>query len=169
MKNCIVCSNDLEDKSGILSSSVTQNQFKLGKKLNCNNGGIYVVSAACSAQYTACSAQYTSFMRAPNCTKTVQFGARMKEHLKTSKQTSIYKHKQSCPVCYTAHDFKVTYVESYHDRGKYTLSEREFLWNWRVRGSINLQKTLKAKKNCSLLSTITYQPLYLMIVFPFLH
>ena len=130
LKNCIICSNELEDKSGILSSSVTKNQYRLrGRELNCNNGGIYVMSAACSAQYTG---------------KTVHFGTRMKEHLKTSKQSSIHKHKQSCNICYTMHDFKVTYVESYHDRGKYTLSEREYLWNWRVRGSINLQKTLKA-------------------------
>ena len=97
--------------------------------MNCNDGGIYVVTADCNAQYTG---------------KTIDFGQRMKEHLQTSKQSSIHKHKNDCDKCYTYHDFKVTFVESYQDRGKYTLSEREFLWNWRMRGSINLQKTLKA-------------------------
>ena len=30
LKNCVICSNELEDKSGILSSSVTKNQYRLG-------------------------------------------------------------------------------------------------------------------------------------------
>ena len=89
------------------------------------------MSASCSAQYSG---------------KTIHFGKRMKEHLHTSKQSSISVHKNACHICYTTHDFKVTYVESYHDRGKYTLSERELLWNERIRGSINLQKTLKSQQ-----------------------
>ena len=130
LKNCIVCKNGLEDKSGVVFSTTTKRDYKLGgRELNCNDGGIYVVTADCNAQYTG---------------KTIDFGQRMKEHLQTSKQSSIHKHKNDCDKCYTYHDFKVTFVESYQDRGKYTLSEREFLWNWRMRGSINLQKTLKA-------------------------
>ena len=130
LENCVVCKNDIEDKSGVVFSSTTKRDYKLGgRELTCNDGGIYVVTADCNAQYTG---------------KTVNFGQRLKEHLQTSKQSSIYAHKQTCDVCFTLHDFKVTFVESYQDRGKYTLSEREFLWNWRIRGSINLQKTLKA-------------------------
>ena len=130
LKNCFVCKNNIEDKSGILSSCTTKRNYKLGgRELNCEDGGIYVMSASCSAQYSG---------------KTIHFGKRMKEHLHTSKQSSISVHKNACHICYTTHDFKVTYVESYHDRGKYTLSERELLWNERMRGSINLQKTLKS-------------------------
>ena len=40
LNNCIVCKKDMEDKSGILSTSVTKNQYKLGgRELNCNDGG----------------------------------------------------------------------------------------------------------------------------------
>ena len=130
LKNCVVCKNCLLDKTGVVFSSTTKRDYKLGgRELTCNDGGIYVVTADCNSQYTG---------------KTVDFGQRMKEHLQTSKQSSIYLHKENCDICFTLHDFKVTFVESYQDRGKYTLSEREFLWNWRIRGSINFQKTLKA-------------------------
>ena len=123
-KKCTVCDNDIKDESGILTSSTTGNSYKLGRDLNCGEGGIYAVTGKCSQQYVG---------------KTVSFGKRMKDHLKT-KSTSIYCYKQNCKKCRSTTDFHVIYVESYHDRGKYTLSEREFLWNWRVRGSINLQK-----------------------------
>ena len=66
----------------------------------------------------------------------------MKEHLKTSKGSSVYCHMKDCHMCNSANDFEVTYVENYHNRGKYSLSEREYLWNYRIKGTINLQKTL---------------------------
>ena len=94
---------------------------------NCNQGGIYIASGICSAQYTG---------------KTVYFGTRMKEHLKTSKSSSVYCHMKDCHMCNSANDFEVTFVENYHNRGKYSLSEREYLWNSRIKGTINLQKTL---------------------------
>ena len=112
-KNCIVCNNDIKDESRILTSATTGNSYKLGRDLNCCEGGIYAVTGNCSQQYVG---------------KTVSFGKRMKDHLKT-KSTSIHCHKQNCKKCCSVNNFKVTYVENYHDRGKYTLSEREFLWN----------------------------------------
>ena len=44
--------------------------------------------------------------------------------------------------CNDIKDFSVTYVENYLSRGKYSLSEREMLWNERIKGLINVQKTL---------------------------
>ena len=33
-------------------------------------------------------------------------------------------------------------LENVWGRGKYTLSEREYLWNKRLKGNINIQKTI---------------------------
>ena len=49
-----------------------------------------------------------------------------------------------CQQCNVTRDFSITYVESYLSRGKYSLSEREMLWNERIKGRINVQKTLKS-------------------------
>ena len=68
----------------------------------------------------------------------------MKEHLKTSKPSSVSDHMTNCNICYIPSDFHVNYVEHYDDRGKYSLSEREYLWDYRIKGSINLQKILKS-------------------------
>ena len=58
------------------------------------------------------------------------FGTRIKEHLKTSKGSAVYCHMKDCHMCDDAKDFEVT------------SSEREYLWNSRIKGTINLQKTL---------------------------
>ena len=89
----------------------------------------YVVEGACHEQYTG---------------KTVNFSNRFTEHFTTSKSSAVYCHKQKCSTCNSAKDFKVSYVENYQKRGKYSLSEREFLWNHRIKGTINIQKTLKS-------------------------
>ena len=70
------------------------------------------------------------------------FGTRIKEHLKSSKGSAIYFHMKDCYMCNDAKDFEVTFVENYQNRGKYSLSEREYLWNSRIKGTINLQKPL---------------------------
>ena len=127
LRSCVVCPNDIRDDSGVVYSTTNHQHFRLGRELNCNEGGIYVVSGACSEQYSG---------------KTVHFGPRMKEHLKTQKSSTVNKHMKNCDKCNEIKDFKITYVESYHDRGKYTLSEREYLWNHRIQGSMNIQKTL---------------------------
>ena len=127
VKGCVVCPNDIQNVSGVVVSNVSGSQYFVKNNLNCNQGGIYIASGICSAQYTG---------------KTVYFGTRMKEHLKTSKGSSVYCHMKDCHMCNSANDFEVTYVENYHNRGKYSLSEREYLWNYRIKGTINLQKTL---------------------------
>ena len=127
--NCFVCQNGLQTKSDEVSSSVTGIKYKIDKDLSCQNGGIYVVTSACNSQYSG---------------KTINFGNRGKEHFHKSKSSAVYSHKQTCSSCNEANDFNIMYVENYINRGKYSLSEREYFWNHRIKGVINTQKTLKS-------------------------
>ena len=126
---CLVCTKNLRSELTFVSSNITGHRYGIDFNVNCDNGGIYVVQGACDAQYTG---------------KTVTFGKRFSEHLSTSKTSAVYHHREKCHKCYAVSDFNVTFVENYHKRGKYTLSEREFLWNQRIKGTMNAQKTLKA-------------------------
>ena len=101
--------------------------YSTNDKLECEDGGIYIVKGSCSEQYTG---------------KTIHFGVRTKEHLISDKKSAVHQHKQDCGECNNISDFQITLVESYLQRGKYSLSEREFLWNRRMKGLINLKKTL---------------------------
>ncbi len=123
---CTACTNGIINDTGYLKSNVTDKSFKVDINLNCKNGGIYVVDAACAAQYTG---------------KSIHFGVRSTEHF-VQGCTSVFQHIQACNTCNGVNDFKLTFVEDYLKRGKYSLSEREFLWNSRIRGSINTHKTL---------------------------
>ena len=48
--------------------------------------------------------------------------------------------KGICNHCSSPSSYSVTFVENYLKRGKYSLSEREMLWNVRMKGIINAQK-----------------------------
>ena len=104
-------------------------KYGVDKNLTCSNGGVYVVKSGCLDQYTG---------------KTIHFGIRGKEHFQPSKLTSVYQLKQECDRCNGIKDFSITYEENYQNRGKYSLSERAFLWNNRIKGVINVHKTLKS-------------------------
>ena len=106
----------------------TGTEYNVEKSLTCNEGGIYVAEGICTSQYTG---------------KTVIFGNRCIENFKNGK-SAIHDHMHECQQCYNVNDFTITYVESYLSRGKYTLSEREMLWNERIKGLINVHKTLKS-------------------------
>ena len=82
-----------------------------------------------------CSSQYTG--------KTVHFGGRGTYHFHTNT-TAISDHQRVCNQCSSPGNYCMTFVENYLSRGKYSLSEREMLWNTRIRGSINAQKTLRS-------------------------
>lgn len=127
--NCLVCPNELQSKSGIVKSVLKDTTYKVDKELSCNEGGIYVIQGICTGQYTG---------------KTINFGNRCNEHFKKSKLSSIHDHMGTCQQCNNFKDFSVTYVEGYFSRGKYSLSEREMLWNDRIKGVINVHKTLKS-------------------------
>ena len=128
-RDCYICVNGLNSNKGSIKSKVTNLSYKVDSKLTCNNAGIYVVSGACGEQYTGKTT--TTFMN------------RTKKHL-NSNDTSVSAHRIKCTPCKNIKDCDITFVEHYHSRGKYTLSERELVWNKRIKGSINIQKTLKS-------------------------
>ena len=129
LNGCIVCSNELQCKSGVIKSVVRNTSYTIDNAISCNEGGIYVIQGVCSGQYTG---------------KTINFGNRCLEHFKKSKVTAINDHMRNCQQCNCVKDFSVTYVENYFSRGKYSLSEREMLWNERIKGTVNVHKTLKS-------------------------
>ena len=53
------------------------------------------------------------------------------EHFCKCKTSAIYTHQRNCDKCVNGDDCSVVFVENYLDRGKYTLSEREYLKNKR--------------------------------------
>ena len=127
---CELCKNEtLLSQLDHVTSSATGYSYPVDSSLSCTDGGIYVIKGACDSQYTG---------------KTVHFSTRSHEHFSTSKSSAIYQHKQKCNACNVTNDFEMTLVENYHNRGKYCLSEREYLWNSRIKGTMNVQKTLKA-------------------------
>jgi len=126
--NCVVCINDLQNKSGNLKSSVTGAEYKVNAQLTCTQGGIYVINGKCSGQYTG---------------KTIHNGSRCTYHFNTNT-TAISDHERGCNECEGPNSYTVTYVENYQNRGKYSLSEREMLWNTRMKGVINEQRTLSS-------------------------
>ena len=71
---------------------------------------------------------------------TVTNGKRFKEHWNTC--TSVKQHLAACKSYPTPGDVKVQFLESVWDRGKFSLSEREFLWTKRLKGTINVQKVI---------------------------
>ena len=128
--NCDLCRNEtLRSPLDIVTSNATGYSYPVDTSLSCANGGIYVIKGACDSQYTG---------------KTVNFSTRSHEHFSTSKTSAIYHHRQKCNVCNVTDNFEMTLVENYHSRGKFCLSEREYLWNSRIKGTMNVQKTLKA-------------------------
>ena len=112
--------------TGVVCSSVTGRRFKVDNNLNCSDDGIYVIDTTCTAQYTG---------------KTIHYGVRSNEHF-LHGGTAISPHIQNCHVYNNVANFKFTLVENYVNRGKYSLSEREYLWNSRIRVIINTHKTL---------------------------
>ena len=71
---------------------------------------------------------------------TVTHKARYKQHW--TKNTSVRDHLSTCPSKPKVGDVKIQFLENVWNRGKYSLSEREFLWNKRLKGTINIQKTI---------------------------
>ena len=126
--NCLICVNGARNTSGSVSSTVTGKSYKIVDDLTCENGGIYVYEGPCQDQYTGKT--------------TVQFSKRTDEHIRKQKTSSVYKHRDKCRQCKGTLNFSMSFIEDYKKRGKYTLSEREYLWNARMKGVINDQKTL---------------------------
>ena len=118
-----------ESDSSIITSSVDQSPYKIDNSLGCVNSGIYAISGKCESQYTGKT--------------TTTFKGRFDEHFSGSNASTVNEHLSSCSTCVGKEDFKIQYLENVWNRGKYSLSEREYLWNERLKGSINIQKMLK--------------------------
>ena len=127
---CQICTGNLRGDTKKAKSKATGETYSIDQRTCCRDSGIYMVTCKCEAQYIGKT--------------TVQFNKRFNEH--TTKNTSVKEHLDKCNTEPTKEDIKVQYLENMWDRGKYTLSEREYLWNRRLRGSINVQKILK---NCT--------------------
>ena len=125
---CIICRNGAINTQGMVRSTVTGKTYQIARNLTCTDGGIYVYKGPCEDQYTGKT--------------TVLYGKRADEHIRHQKSSSVYKHRDTCRQCRGTSNFSMSFIEDYNKRGKFTLSEREYLWNYRIKGVINDQKTL---------------------------
>ena len=123
---CVVCKNDARGERDFVTSSVTKKKYYINPNINCKHSGIYGITCKCVDQYSGKT--------------TVTNGKRFGEHW--SKSTSVRTHLNSCSSKPTLGEVKVQFLENVWDRGKYSLSEREYLWNKRLKGTINIQKVL---------------------------
>ena len=125
------CSNSCHlcgEKSEEVVSPTNGRSYLISKSLNCKDRGIYSIVCACTSLYTGKT--------------TTSFAQRFKEHF-SSTSSAVFDHSKSCMMGSSMKDFRIQFLESMHSRGKYSLSEREYLWNERLRGVLNIQKTLK--------------------------
>ena len=127
--NCNVCLKGLRPDSNEIVSPTNGRSYVVTKNINCSNAGIYCICCACLSLYTGKT--------------TGQFNKRTDEHFDPSKSSAVLDHTRTCEVGRNKEDYTVQYLENMYSRGKYTLSEREYLWNERLRGILNIQKTLK--------------------------
>ena len=128
--NCSICINGLRPEENKVASKVTNIKYNIDRNLNCENCGIYRIICPCSSAY--------------NGKTTTEFGKRFPGHFKTYRDSSVRDHTKTCRLGKRKEQFKIYFLENCHNRGKYTLSEREFLWNERLGGEINIQKILKS-------------------------
>ena len=128
LSNCLICENDARGDRKCIVSSVTKKKYHINPNIECTHSGIYGMTCKCVGQYGGKT--------------TVTNTLRHKQHW--TKNTSVKEHLSSCPSKPTIGDVKVQFLENVWDRGKYSLSEREFLWNKRLKGTINIQKVLSA-------------------------
>ena len=117
----------LRTESGEVVSPTNGRSYFVNKSLNCTDRGIYSIVCACTSLYTGKT--------------TTSFAQRFREHF--SSASSVFDHSESCTMGSSMGDFRIQFLENMYSRGKYSLSEREYLWNERLRGVLNIQKTLK--------------------------
>ena len=128
LQNCTICSNSLRPDADSIVSPTNGRIYKLNPNLSCLDSGIYCIASPCVSLYTGKT--------------THEFNKRFDEHFR-SKSSAVLDHSTKCEVCRNKCDFSIKFLESMYSRGKYSLSEREYLWNERLRGILNIQKTLK--------------------------
>ena len=128
--SCSICINGIRVEENKVASKITSFKYNIDSNLNCENCGIYRIICPCSSAY--------------NGKTTTEFGKRFPDHFKTYRESSVFEHTKTCPLGKNKEQFKIYFLENCLNRGKYTLSEREYLWNERLGGEINIQKILKS-------------------------
>ena len=129
-RRCDVCSNDIRNENSHIESPTNGRSYPIDSSLSCSDCGIYCISCSCLSLYVGKT--------------TTKFGQRFKEHFQKSRFSAVSEHSKTCSVGKEKTDFSIQFLESMYSRGKYSLSEREYLWNERLRGVLNIQKTLKS-------------------------
>ena len=128
-RRCEICSNDIRNDNPQIESPTNGRSYPVDINLKCGDCGIYCVSCSCLSLYVGKT--------------TTKFNQRFNEHFHKSRTSAILEHSNACSIGKQKTDFSVQYLESMYSRGKYALSEREYLWNERLKGILNIQKTLK--------------------------
>ena len=127
--NCVVCSHNSRTDSDEIVSPISGRVYPINPSLKCDNCGIYAIFCRCLSLYTGKTTQ--------------QYNFRFNEHFLASSGSAVFDHTKKCPLGKSMEDFSIQFLENMYSRGKYSLSEREYLWNERLRGILNIQKTLK--------------------------
>ena len=126
---CTICKDEIRSSDYEVTSKITSYQYHTDRNTNCDDRGIYRITCPCSAAYTGKT--------------TTSFGKRFNEHFQNYRESSVNEHSKICLLGQNKDQYKIQFLENSLNRGKYTLSEREYLWNERLGGEINIQKTLK--------------------------
>ena len=113
----------MESKIG---SELSQQNYHIDSNMNCGDRGIYRITCPCKAAYTGKT--------------TTSFAQRFEEHFKGN--SSISEHVKSCAMGKRKSGYKLKFLENCLNRGKYTLSKREYLWNKRLGGELKILKQL---------------------------
>ena len=126
---CQICSNDARGNEKEVQCYKNKEKYHIDGSSTCKDSGIYLITCKCNEQYVGKT--------------TVTFQQRFKEHW--TKKTAVKEHITGCQSKPSTQDVQIQLVENVWSRGKYSLSEREYLWNHRLKGDINIQKTVN---NC---------------------
>lgn len=129
-RRCDVCSNNVRNDNINVESPTNGRSYPTNANLTCTDCGIYCISCSCLSLYIGKT--------------TTQFNQRFREHFQQSRTSAVLEHSRACSIGKLKTDFSIQFLESIYSRGKYSLSEREYLWNERLRGVLNIQKTLKS-------------------------
>ena len=129
-RRCDICSNEIRNENTHVESPTNGRSYPINARLACTDCGIYCISCSCLSLYIGKT--------------TTHFNKRFKEHFQQSRTSAVSEHSKVCHVGKDKTDFSIQFLENVQSRGKYSLSEREYLWNERLRGVLNIQKTLKS-------------------------
>ena len=99
---------------------------------------------------------------------TTAFSKRFNEHFQKNSNSAVHDHSRHCQIGKRMNDFSIQFLENVHSRGKYSLSEREHLWNSRLRGIVNIQKTLMSQRLGYDIYLILFVLMLLMVMITFL-